>query len=65
MNLATLLQMAPPSYRLQMAERVREYRRRLRTAGTSDPAAPARDDVRREVQRGLQSLQRTSDSIAR
>ena len=56
--------MAPPSYRLQMAERVRDYRRRLRAAGTADAAAPS-DDARRHVQQGLQALQSTSDSIAR
>ncbi|XP_037070740.1 vesicle transport through interaction with t-SNAREs homolog 1B-like [Pollicipes pollicipes] len=60
----TELQMAPASYRIQMADRVREYRRRLRVAGSEAPA-DSRDDVRRHVQSGLQALQRTSDSIAR
>ncbi|KAF0313765.1 Vesicle transport through interaction with t-SNAREs 1B [Amphibalanus amphitrite] len=61
-DMETELQMAPPSYRLQMVERVREYRRRLRTAAA---ASPAGDETRRTVERGLQTLQRTSDSIAR
>ena len=55
--------MAPASYRLQMVERVREYRRQLRTASSAGPAPS--DEVRRNVESGLQALQRTSDSIAR